>query len=419
MKIAPLAIVLCLAFNLPAAAQWKVQGHAKYQFSLQVYQPDDLQTILAGQHLYLNTGDFRVNTSYTHSHWNLVAQGQLILLQGNALKPLNDPLSDGLASFLPGIQNISDTHQWFQLSHAFSQQDSHLFFGRMDRLSIGYTGDRMVLRVGRQALSWGDGLVFQVLDFFNPFPPNAVDTEYKPGSDMITGQWLFPRGDDLQGVVVPRRVNRDEPLATSESSFAMKWHHLMGGSDLQLLGARHYNDKIAGIGVSHDLAGGVVRFDFAETFLDQGGHVTSYLVNVDRSWVWSGKDIYGFTEYFHNGFGVNSLDGGINTLPPQLLSRLDRGELFNVGRHELAGGLRIEWSSLFNTEPSALVNLNDGSTYFLLRFHHDWRQNALLDAGIQIALGPRNTEYGGILLHPADVFVSPGDMVWGRISLYF
>jgi hypothetical protein len=419
LKIALLAFALGLAFTAPAAAEWKLQGYAKYQFSLQSFAPDDVQAIVAEQHLSLNYADFRINSSYTHSRWNFVAQGQLIFLQGNALEPLNDPLLQDIASFLPGVQKYSDIHQWFDLTHTFSSGGSHLFIGRLDRGFVRYTGDRLVLGLGRQALSWGDGLVFQVFDLFNPFPPNAVDMEYKPGTDMITGQLLATGGDDLQGVIVPRRMNRSQPLTASESSFALKWHHLMGGSELQFLGALHYDDSIAGIGFTHNLAGGVVRFDVTGTFLDHGGHVTSFLVNMDRSWVLAGKNVYGFAEYFRNGFGVTSLDDGINSLSPELLVRLQRGELFNVGRHELAAGFRVEWTPLFYSEPTALVNLNDGSTYFLLRLHHDWRENAVLDAGVQIAIGPRNTEYGGILLNPTNAFVSPGNMFWGRISLYF
>ena len=34
-------------------------------------------------------------------------------------------------------------------------------------------------------MSWGNGLVFQPMDLFNPFTPTAVDRDYKPGNDLL------------------------------------------------------------------------------------------------------------------------------------------------------------------------------------------------------------------------------------------
>jgi hypothetical protein len=50
--------------------------------------------------------------------------------------------------------------------------------------------------------------------------------------------------------------------------------------------------------------------------------VTSLLVNFDRSWVWGGKNLYGFLEYLRNGFGQTSFDPGLEGLDPRLLDRL-------------------------------------------------------------------------------------------------
>ena len=53
---------------------------------------------------------------------------------------------------------------------------------------MGFATDHVVMRFGRQAITWGNGLVFNAMDIFNPFDPAAVDKEYKTGDDMIYGQ---------------------------------------------------------------------------------------------------------------------------------------------------------------------------------------------------------------------------------------
>jgi hypothetical protein len=418
--VAVLAVsLLALVLVRSAAAGGELGGHAKGQSSVQLFDPDEIGALVVGETVYLNTGDFRLNTAWRGGAWDLTAQGQLLVLQGNLLEARNDPRLGDLGSSLFPLPDPSDSQQALDLSWTLSEGDSHLLFARADRLSVGFTKGSLALRLGRQALSWGNGLVFQVLDLFNPFPPNAVDKEYKPGSDMLTAQWLFSNGDDLQGIVVPRRADRNEPLTADESSAAIKWRHLQGSLQLELLGARHYRDTVGGLALSGNLAGGAWRLDLSESFTYDGGSVTSLVANYDRSWVWGGKNLYGFVEYFRNGFGETSFDRGFEGLDPQLLDRLARGEIFSLGRDELAGGLRFEWTPLTSLESTVLVNPADPSAYLLLHLHHDWRENLVLDAGVQLGLGSHGTEYGGIYSSDLDTWLAPGRTFWARISRYF
>ena len=419
MKAAGILAAAFLAAVPGGAGDWTLGGHAKGQSSLQLFAPDEVGALLVGETVYLNTGDFRLKAGFRHDAWDVDAQGQLFVLQGNLLEARGDPRLGDLGSSLFPLPDPSDSRQVLDLNWTISEGDSHLVFGRIDRLAVGYTRGALSLRLGRQALSWGNGLVFQVLDLFNPFPPNAVDKEYKPGSDMLSAQWLFSNGDDLQGIVVPRRADRSQPVTADESSAALKWRHLHGSVQLELLGARHYRDTIAGISLSGNLVGGAYRVDFSESFTRDADAVTSLLVNFDRSWVWGGKNLYGFAEYFRNGFGQTSFDQGLEGLDPRLLDRLARGEVFNLGRDELAAGLRFEWTPLTRLEPTVLVNPRDPSAYVLLHLHHDWSENLSLDAGVQVGLGPHATEYGGVYSSELDTYLAPGRTFWARVARYF
>jgi len=413
--VAVLAILLLA--NPGAAAE--VHGHAKLQSSLRHFRADDLGALLAGSNAEDLKLDLRLDTVWRRERWDMTVNTELVAFDGDSVAASSNPLDAELGGFLLGVPQPADDHEWLHLSHTFSSSGSRLVFGRLDRLSVGYTGDRFVARLGRQALSWGNGLVFQVLDLFNPFPPTVIDTDYKPGTDMLSTQWLFANGDDLQAIVVPRRPVRGRDVSADASSLAVKWHHFAGSTEIELMGAAHYDDTIAGIGASGNLAGGVWRVNVAHAALAGGGNTTSFLANLDHSWVWGGRNAYTFVEVFRNGYGVTNLDRDFTALSPALFSRLERGELFNLGRDELAAGLQIEWTPRLKVEPTVIVNLDDRSAMLVSRVTFDWLQNVTLDAGLQAPVGPRGTEYGGVPLRILGLYAGPGSLVWIRVARYF
>jgi len=261
--------------------------------------------------------------------------------------------------------------------------------------------------------------VFQTLDLFDPFPPNVLDVDYKPGRDMLTTQWLLAGGDDVQAIVAPGREQRGQPLTEAQSSVAAKWHHFTGGgAELDVLAARHDGDTVVGGGVSHSLVGGVWRIDLSNTQL-AARHVTSLLANFDHAWTPGGRSLYGFGEYFYNGFGLAGTGPGPVEIDPALAVRLARGDVFSLGRHELAAGVRFEWTPLLTLSPTAIVNLRDGSTFALVQLQYGWRQNLVVYAGVQAGLGPAGTEYGGVAADQLPGRLSPGTRVWLRLARYF
>jgi hypothetical protein len=421
VKRGAVALLVLLVAAPVSAARVTVHGHLKTQVAYHLFRRDDLAA-LGGRSLFDALEDARLEVEARPGRWELVAHLETVAVAGDSPRLLRDPrLGDFGAAFV-GLPAPDHRRAWLDLDRTVSSTDARLLFLRLDRLSVGYTGDRLVLRLGRQALTWGDGLVFQVLDLFNPFPPNAADTEYKPGTDMLSGQWLFASGDDLQVLVVPRRGSDGGPLAASESSLALKWHHFGGGRELQLLAARHFGDTVLGAGLTGDLAGGVWRLDATWTRLDVGNPVVSAVANLDHSWVWRGKNLYAFVEMYRNGFGSSRLDPGLPALEAALVDRLERGELFSVGRDELAAGVRLEVTPLTSLEPTLIANLRDASGLALVRLRRDLSDDLRLDVGLQLPWGGRGTEYGGVATLPSpseERYLAPGRWLWVRLARYF
>jgi hypothetical protein len=101
------------------------------------------------------------------------------------------------------------------------------------------------VRVGRQALTWGSGLVFRPMDLFNPFSPTATDTEYKPGADMVYVQQVFADGSDLQLIVVPRPPRRGAGPSSDAEFRAAHLQTTIAGHPTTWLLAHDHGDWVA------------------------------------------------------------------------------------------------------------------------------------------------------------------------------
>jgi hypothetical protein len=292
---------------------------------------------------------------------------------------------------------------------------------RVDRLYLEQNTDRFVIRVGRQSLSWGNGILFSVLDFFNPFSPAEIDRDYKPGEDMFFSQFKSETYD-VQVLALGRRDEQDQ-VKSDESSFASKLHFSLAeyGTDIDFILAAHYGESYLGFGVSKSLESALIRADG----LLVDNRYLNILLNIDRSWTVLERNLYLFAEYFHNGFGQRS-----GALTPELIQRLERGEVYTIGRDYLTIGGSVEVTPLLSLYSHALTNLGDKSGFFQFRFDLSLFDNTSLLIGANFPIGPNNTEFGGFLLDDRDQtlsigadtnerFLGPGDSYFVRFSQYF
>ena len=269
---------------------------------------------------------------------------------------------------------------------------------KIDRLALGYTTDNFVVRVGRQALTWGAGKVFHPMDLVDPFAPDAVDTEYKPGVDMAYLQWLFGDGSDLQFIAVPRAMTYNATPTWDASTFALHYHRTFDEIGATAIVARDHGDWTAGLGLSGPLGGAVWNAEIIPTFEADGTTRISGLANVSSAMTLFNRNATVFAEYFHNGFGVAGKGTAYDMLPADLTGRLARGQVFNTSQDYLAGGMTLEWTPLLTLSPSLIVNLDDGSFYAAGEADWSLNDNTDLIAGVQVPFGPKGTEYGGLPL---------------------
>jgi hypothetical protein len=364
------------------------------------------------------------NDMFLGKHLRLQTHYELVNQTGDtqeARNKLNLPTAGTVQDQLIG-QNIDDDRRLMNLTHIISDGDRHVTFHRLDRLNLTYSNTWGTLRLGRQALTWGKGFIFNPQDLFNPFAPVAVLRDYKAGDDMAHMQLPLGNGE-AQFLYLPRRDPDTGDVAENQSSYASKWHFPLASLEIDMLLARHYADLLAGAGVTGYLGGAAWRLDTLYTFLDTDEDPVGFwqlVANLDYAWGWFGKNFYGFLEFYYNEHGfTDEYDQAL--ADPILSARLRRGELFTLGRYYLAGQLQIELHPLFQTYWTAIVNLSDGSLIFQPQLMWDVSVNWQFIAGATIYNGGDQTEYGGFVteIGPTRFSATPNDSAFVWLTYYF
>lgn len=308
---------------------------------------------------------------------------------------------------------------WLSLTDTFANSRTMLAQQSIDRLSLGYSTPDFVIRIGRQALTWGSGIVFRPMDLFDPFSPIATDTEFKPGTDMLYTQYLFADGSDLQFIAVPRGNESNGAPAADRSSFALHYHRGNGAWEITGLLADDHGDIVSAAGVTGPLEGATWNVEALPTAVRRGPILVTALANIsDAVTLWDHNATL-FAEYFHNGFGVDG-QTTIETLPVSLRNRLARGELFDLRRDYLAAGATFEYSPLLSLNPTIIANLSDKSVYLLWAANWSLSYDLVLIAGAQAPIGPRGSEFGGLPLSPGSpIALSPPAQLYLQLRRYF
>lgn len=395
---------------------WTFGGHTKLQYVDTTIPDNSVLRDLGGGDSQERNLEIRLKISARRGHWEFNTHGQVISVHSDALAGLSS--MPGL--FLPGADVINDKRRWFDLTHQLRDGSRNAALVRLDRASVAYSDASVVLRFGRQAISWGNGLLFTPMDIFNPFDPTAVDKEYKSGDDMFYAQYLFSNGDDAQAVAVVRRNPLSGEVESDQSSLAFKYHGFWAGREYDLLATRHYGQTVLALGFSGNLGGAVWRGDLVWNGTETDSVLTG-VTGLTWSWVGAGHNWTGVAEYYYNGFGLDGGNYSVAALAsaPELLARLARGELFNIGRHYLGVSVTLEATPLLNLTPNLFINLGDPSAYAQFVLAYDWKQDLQVLTALSFPVGPDGSEYGGIDALQPGMYVSTGPALFAQLAWYF
>jgi hypothetical protein len=362
------------------------------------------------------------NRSYLGSSVYLDTHYEIVLSGGDTRekqKELAKSFSGSVInSFLPG--EVEDNRRLMDLTKTLEDHDGYTLYHRLDRLSLTVQQGRAVFRAGRQAVTWGSGFLFNPMDLFNPFAPTDIEREYKVGDDMAHAQMSFGKSGDAQVLYVTRRDPATGKVKGDQSSLAGKIHFAKGTTEFDIMAARHFEEEVLGAGASGYLGDTAWRLDATWTFPDEKSDESGFLslvANTDYSWVWWDRNFYGFVEAFYNGLGDHNYTESV--MDTDVMERINRGELFTLGRWYLGGHIRMELHPLVNIFLTVINNMDDPSGILQPRLTWDIAQDLQLTCGGTIFYGRRGSEYGGFRVSSPDTLVKTPGSAYVWLAWYF
>ncbi|MDB5483116.1 MAG: hypothetical protein JWO83_4169 [Caulobacteraceae bacterium] len=392
------------------AQSMDLHGRLELQDAGEFSRGDSLASALGAREANDAFGDLRLIWEPAWGRWSLSVHGVVAAEDGPDVR-----LARADTGLLP-----TTPPTWFALSDKVFNRGPTLVTASIDRLSLAYASPQTVVRVGRQALTWGSGLVFRPMDLFDPFAPAATDTEYKPGVDMVYLQRLFSDGSDLQLVVAPRPARPGAAPTANDSSAALHYQTVLFGHRTTWLLARDHGDWVGALGVNGALGGATWNLEVVPTGVRREGVRVSGVANISDALTLMGRNATVFAEYFRNGFGAGGGAIAVAGLPPDLKDRLARGQVFDVRRDYLAAGLTLEVNPLFTLAPTLIADLDDGSLFLLAAGAWSLGDNLTLIAGAQAPIGRKGSEFGGLPLTAGSrLLLAPPGRVYLQLRRYF
>ena len=385
-----------------------------------VSRPDPNAVILEKSAFADGAAELRLKSKvYLGDRWDAEAHYEAFLSGGDTRRNAKK-----MAAAFPGLAAQSgpptDDHRLFDLTKTIDSDDSGILYHRLDRLSLTWLPDWGAVTLGRQALTWGNGLIFNPMDLFNPFRPTDFNRDYKTGDDMALVRIRASTLGEFQFLGAPRRDPQSRDVEWDQSSVAGKFHFTRGTTEFDLMLARHYEDGVFGAGAMGYLFNAAWRADATWTLLDSESDRSGFLsvvANLDYSWVWKGKNFHGLIEGYYNGLGDD--DYADTLADPAVSDRLSRGEMFTLGQTYLAGQVRMEAHPLVNLYLLFFANVADPSGVAQPRVVWDISQSLRCIAGASLYFGGSGTEFGGFYLPKTNLEIAPSPQAFLWLTWFF
>ncbi len=277
------------------------------------------------------------------------------------------------------------------------------FFSRLDRLNIAYSNDKIKLQAGRLALSWGHGIVFNVLDFFAPQVPGVYSSSYKEGIDAIAGTFALGNHVSLNIVNEYKRNYLTEDIDPDYYTQAAQVFFAFDGFDFSLVVARYLNDEAIGGGFAFDFFGSVITYDIAfwnptsqEFFTKNHSMVLGFQrdIAINKFHI---ANMQVFAEYFYNSIGLEDGYASVTTgdVNPFLIKRIFYGDLFLIGKSYFALSTNFEVGQYTFISGGMIINSQDGSMYNFFGISHSFSEHVSLTLNGIIPVGSRGDEFAG------------------------
>lgn len=318
--------------------------------------------------------------------------------------------------------SVAERRRFMDLEDEICDDEAETTTHGLDRLWLRLEPDpSLQLTIGRQAVSWGSGLIWSPVDLFAAFSPTEIDREEKLGIDVVRLVLLPHPNLSLDIIGEPLDLEEHWTAIGDDSALAARLGTHLGEYDLHLCGGAVQSDLVLGGDFSGYLGDAGFHGEALRTWVDESGQRDYFrgLLGIDYAFAVAWNP-YVAVEYFYNGLGEDDPDDYAARRAETSVQRVfARGIAYNVGRDYLGGTFRIQPNALLTVQATTLANLHDGSFRESATLAWSATENFDLIVGTDVGLGPATGEFAGWVDEDAGVTVGLPDLYYFYAKFYF
>ncbi len=287
---------------------------------------------------------------------------------------------------------------YLDLTKAWYEDANGVFYTNVDRLFTNVELGQFNVRVGRQRINWGIGMVWQPNDIFNSF--NYLNFNYpeRPGSDAIRVQYYTGY---TSGFDVAYKIDNQE-----RSTYALKYGFNQWNYDWQVMGGvMNQEYYAAGLGWSGDIKG--AGFNGEATYYKPMTSDTSLketvLATISFNYTFANSLYLNFSALYNSQGTTGKAGRGFFSLVDNITA-LD----YTLSKGQLFGQVSYPLTPLITADISSIINPYDGSFYLGPAVNFSLSDDVSFYLIAQTFFGGRGTEYGDF-----------GQMFFGQITWNF
>jgi hypothetical protein len=246
------------------------------------------------------------------------------------------------------------------LEKSWNRDDNSAQQLQIDRLQLHLVGTDLEWDLGRQPIGFGRIVLFSPLDVIAPFPPDALDTDVRPGVDALRVTRYFGAGGQLGGTLVFGQTDED-------NSYLLTFSHNWNQIDILAIGGSLRDNWMGGLGLAGSLAGVGLKgelsfYEGKDVGLPGGDRSDQFMTGAIEGWFRLDNGLVLLGQYLYNGPGSHD---PADYLSVAQSAPITEGLTFLTGRHYLLLAPSYEIHPLATLQGLVIWNLLDDS--FLAR----------------------------------------------------
>lgn len=254
----------------------------------------------------------------------------------------------------------------------------------IDRLNIAFSLPFADIFIGRQAISFGSGLVVSPSDVFSPFSYQDLNKEEKVGVDAVRVKFPMGKmGEFDTGFVFGENGKFSKSAAFVSSKFYI-WE-----TNITLTVMDFMENLLASVNIERSIGGAGVWLEGAYTEEDilsgrkSAGRYGRLTAGANYNFP---NNIFVFGEYHYNSAGAvkANLENYASNIKKTAYTE---GGAYLQGQHYLAPGMSYQITPLLTGSFQMLINLTDPSFFMSPKLEYNVADNAYFDVGAFIGIG--------------------------------